>query len=469
MPRAKHTFGPVFKNADPAAVPPGFAVEAFNCYPSAAGSLTDRPGHLPWLDLNTGRRISGLYWWEQKRAVAVTSGSSAFLITSPSGSLQSISGGNLLLDQRPTFAEDRTRLYLANGSRIHYTDGSVPLEEITDPDAPLQVTHVAFLDGYLLAFQRNGRIFQHSLLDDSLSWNALDQFLADGLIDKLVALVVAHQRIYAFGTKSVEVWFNDGVTPFRRNSNTLIQRGTLSPHTIALANNTFYFLDQERRFVRLQGLTPQVVSTAYDRELRTFGTVEDAIFNVYNIRGKNWLVMSFPTEGRTIAYDYLNDQFDGDWSLWDQANGRHTEFLGQTHVHVPDWNMHIVGDRSTGKLYQMSESAYNDAGQIMARAWEGPPNDQGTLANKSNEWLRARLKRGQTDLPVNPVVQLRWRDSNGLLSLPQPMDLGALGQGEDYLNLPPMGDYISRALRLEWSDNAPVEIYSLEEQFEFEE
>ena len=182
----------------------------------------------------------GEYEWKRKGWMIIVQGGKIYKKTLV-GSEPVDMGGVLLEDTgEVTFADNGIHLVMANGGRMVYTNGTDAPAYIADADAPILVSHVVHVDGYILANDVGTDDEYVSDLDDALSWDAANFFNAESIPDTIEAVHVANSLIYLFGPTTLEIWYNAGLTggvPFERQQ--VIERGILAKHSVVRANNTF--------------------------------------------------------------------------------------------------------------------------------------------------------------------------------------------------------------------------------------
>ncbi len=185
-----------------------------DAYVNELDHITKRPGLTEWKDTGTGLPVDGLYWWDEQNCVVVVSNQRVWKITDSSGTMTEITGSTALLAGGiVSFATDGDVLVMANGGQMVHTDLST-LTTMADAQAPTTVTHVAYLDGYILAMSTDQVNF--SAVGDYSSWAALDFFTAEGTPDDNVAMQEGFRELIILGHRSVEFFINDGQTPFSR-------------------------------------------------------------------------------------------------------------------------------------------------------------------------------------------------------------------------------------------------------------
>lgn len=294
----------------------GVSAHIQDAYVNELGHTVKRPGLEEFVanyggaDPSTLPAVTGLYWDEVNDVVLATGRTGSIWQIQFDGtatqvnSLTTLSGHN-----RVSFATDRTRLFTANGGAILQTTLSATPTgndsiQVADAQAPTTVSHLATLDGYLIA-TAGGRTFQFSDPTDMTSWAATDTATKAGRTDDLIAIYEGWSELMLVGTESVEVWYNDGVTPFVRRVNGMIPTGCSAAHTFRQVGNHWMWLDQKRRFVRLDSRTPTHISFPYHKLVQTFETVADAYSDNMEVSGfriRRFIGKNMESSGRVMPY-----------------------------------------------------------------------------------------------------------------------------------------------------------------------
>jgi hypothetical protein len=114
------------------------------------------------------------------------------------------------------------------------------LTQITDTDFPANPTSLAYLQGYFIV-AAGGRVYYSDLLN-GLSWNASSFFTPSAYADKTIAAVVWRDDIHCFGTESIEIYINDGSSPFSKQDRSTINVGLVSVDSLKVFHDGIIFL-----------------------------------------------------------------------------------------------------------------------------------------------------------------------------------------------------------------------------------
>jgi len=437
-----------------------------DAYVDELGYTQKRPGLSLLFDLGTNAPIDGLYWWEQQNLALIVSAGRIWKMTDSTGTVTELTGDSLLSGTPVRFSVNGSTMLMANGGRIVTTSTAGPTTFLADPDAPTQVSHVAYLDGYTLANQMNTQRFWWSDNLAPSSWNASAQALAQGAPDNITALHVGWREILLAGTDSLEVWYDDGASPFSRLNGGFVERGIGAIYSIQQVGVNWMWLDERRRFVKLDNRTPTIISFPFNREIQAMPIVSDAVSSMMEVDGLPLYVINFPTAKRTLVYNYAKDAW-GEWGFWNTRTASYDAFQGRAYAFARGWNEHLVGDAITGKVYQMSRSLYSDAGNPIRTMRRTGFVSHGTTQHKFSRELRVRLKRGAgTSSVTNPQMFVRWRNDGGAFGNEHWVSLGQVGEHEYVARLFRLGRYRTRQYEFGHSDNSDFILVGAQENVE---
>ncbi len=426
--------------------------------------LWKRFGLPEFVDLGTGQPVDGLYWFDKFQTALAVSGGRVFKITDALGTTEELLGSTDLLSNSPvTFAKDATRVVMANGGRMVYTDLST-LTTMADADAPVNVTHVADLDLYVLANERGSSRIHFCDVNDLTTWQALSFFSAESKPDDVLAMAEGFNELLLLGSESVEFWVNDGQNPFSRIQGSAQPFGTSSPYSLALVGSTWMWLDHKRRLVSMQGRQVVPISSPYDSVIQNYSAVTNAIGYTVDVLGIPIYVLNFPTDGETIAYNVRDQQWHR-WGYWNMDLARYDRFRGASYCYAKNWNMHLIGDHTNGKIYRASRQTFNDAGNPIRSLLRTGHIDQGVSFDKRSDIIRLKVKRGvATGTVPDPQIMMRRRVDNAAQWDGERWEsLGKVGQHLPYIDWNRNGNYITEQLEFVHSDDTDLVMMGAQE------
>lgn len=429
-------------------------------------NIRKRLGLTLFSDLGTSLPVDGLYWWDAKGVAIAVSGGRIFKISSSDGNMTDVTGDELSVIGHATFADNGTYLVIASGGRMVTYDNSTTTALMADADAPTAVTHLGFLDRYILANSANTSRFYWSDVNAPLNWTSTSFANPESKPDIILSLNVGWREITLFGRESVEVWYNDGTNPFSRLEGAYIERGCAAAYSVANAGGVWMWLDNERRVTMLEGRSPRLVSGPYDGMIRNVASVSDAYANFISIGGHAFYLLTFPSVDMTVAYDLTTGSW-AEWGYWDSTVGQHKAWLGKSHCYATRWQYHLVGDRTTGKIYRLDPSSFLDGGSPIRTVLRTGQITHGTLADKISSELIIRCKRGVGGVGDDePCAEIRWRNDGKDWTEIKRVGLGKIGDREIVRRLHRLGMYRTRQYEVIHSADTELIVSDLEETVE---
>lgn len=281
------------------------------------------------------------------------------------------------------------------------------------PDSPI---HVAFLDGYFIVARGGTGQFYISGINDGNAWDPLDFTTVESNPDDIVAVIADRGVLRVFSELSTEIFQNSvfvaGAFPFERISGTARQIGCAATATVKRVGEGIVWVgkdDQGRIKVwQSQGYDAVAVSTqSIERKLKSSQNFANSYAWIYHEQGHTFYCLQVSGLTVTLVYDL-------DLQVWhERTYGLNDKHLGACCTF--GFNKNLVGDRLSGKVYEMSLSYYSDNGQEIIRERVFPP--------LSNENFQQRFSRFELDMEVGvgavtgqgqtPLLALRYSDDGG--------------------------------------------------------
>lgn len=401
-------------------------------------------------NLGSHAKVDGLFYAVNKSIAIAVSDGAIYKIESD-GTVTEITGVTLNSGIPVSFADYGNVGFFCNNSRIvKWTYADATCAYIADTDAPTNAIFVGFLDQYLIALRANSARFDYSDVADPDTW--LGEFdTEETRPDNITALLTAFGEIFLPGQTTIAHWADSGdpTSPFQRIPGTTAERGTLSPYSCTQIDNSFYFLDSERRVIRMSGRVPSIISNPFDRSFQVLTDITDCIGYHFNAEGATKYVLTFPTDKKTYVYDYKLD-FWSEWSYWDHRTGTREAYIGRVGRYIAEWDKYLVGSNTNGNIYIASRGYVTDNGdEIIAETVTGRI-DWGTPNRKSSNRLRIMLERGTNAIGAtnSPKVYFAKRDNGKQAwSAEKEIDLGEAGDTYAYKTFRRMGTYRNRQYR----------------------
>lgn len=446
-----------------------------DCIVDANGNVMRRNGLVEFCDLGTALPVDGIFWWDRANMALAVSDGNIYKLTDNVGTFSDITSATLQSGTRVSFAEwydngtSTPWVFMANGGKIIRASTTTTTDiDTIDADSPDTVSHVAVLNKYLLALESGTEKVWYSVVDDPDNWDS-DWISSESRFDLAKALGVSNIEIYIPGSNSLEVWVDDGTTPLVRESQGYVQSGIVAPYSFTQCDGLWYWLDDERKVVRLEGRTTKVLSQTLNKYIQDFSVVTDAMGDYVSFNGKPFFLLSFPTEGKSLAYDIYNGLWS-EFGYWNSITTSHDRFRGNCATFAKAWNLTLVGDRSNGKIYKLSSTNYQDNGDTMRSMIRTPHINHGYQGiKKQSRSLTFHVKRFQTGESYSDAqIAIKWRnDGKTSWNNERVITLGRSGETDFVKKIHIGGVYYSRQYEAAFTDNAPLVLRAIEEDFDF--
>lgn len=281
-------------------------------------------------------------------------------------------GGAISGNSPVTMDDNGSQLVITNGTNGYLYSTTLGFILISDADFNAAETVQFFDQRFYFDWKNTNKFFGSDLLDGT-SYNALVFATAESRPDNVIAVLLNKQVLLVFGDDSIEPWHDIGAAnmPLERVPGILIERGLAAPRATAKEDNSAFFLGDERRFYRLDGVTPMGISTpAIDAEWQSYSLVSDTHCFSYPWDGHKFVVVNFITANRTFVYDIST----GLWherESWD-INGRSLgRWLGSCHLTC--FNKELIGDAFSGRVGYLSATTYDEFGTTTQALMTSPP------------------------------------------------------------------------------------------------
>lgn len=220
-----------------------------------------------------------------------------------------------------------------------------------------------------------GRQFNISELNDFSVWDPLMFGVKEGAPDYIRSVLCDHEELWLLGTNTTEVWSNvgDPLFPFQRIPGAFINGGSVATYAPCSVGLTVCALaggaDGQTVAYQAQAFQPQRISTfAQEQFWNAPGfRARDAVSYAYLDAGHLFWVVNFWAEAQTWVYDVTEKLWHQRYT-YDAGAGHFVRYQPWFHVFIPEWGVggkHIVGDPSTGKLYEQSLNYYDDDGAVI--------------------------------------------------------------------------------------------------------
>lgn len=324
----------------------GLSSGVINFYINELDHCVKKPGLGVYADLGTNLPVRGLYFFAAKKMVFAVSGTKVFRIVLATAEVTDITGDPISATNIPIFTDDGTTVWIACGGRLLTCSDTTNTTYVADADAPTDVTHVCYLDGYILCNNVGTPYIHYTEVGNRTSWKALDFMSAESNPDNVVALYVMWNEIYAFGTLSLEVFRNDGVTPFSRISGASYAIGIAAPYAGVMFGDDFYFLDHTRLVRKLGGRQVTAITNNYYKYVSSFSNISTVVAEAVVVSGQGFVKFNFIDSEFSMVYNPRLDK----WQQWAEWNGTTYQYLKDSTMCATQ-----ISFNSTGVLFDTIE------------------------------------------------------------------------------------------------------------------
>lgn len=290
--------------------------------------------------------------------------------------------------------------------------------------------------------------------------NALAYATAERVPDGLVGCFEDHGELWLPGPRSIEPWTTqDNIDlPFRPLGGSWITKGCASRDSMVSFDNRMHFLGVDGVYYKASNYdtAERISNPALERAIAALGsdlTIVKAF--VQYVKGHAFLILT--CDSWTWVFDAATQQWTErksyqrpDWRAWPYAFA---------------FGLHIVGDKASGALNQLSDTAYDEVGQPIRRELTLPDIDFGFRKGIFDE-LAIDLNTGaglggvaSTVAGFNPVVMLDWSDDGGSTFHPERWEnAGVEGDRGPGVYFRKLGgcDRRGRRFRIAMTDPVPV-------------
>lgn len=465
---------------------PGVAV---NVVVDSTGAIRRRPGIQAAPNVFTGvvdsTGVSGLYGTIGGKLYAVGSTPQfrQIYLVGPTGATAlglPTSDQTLAGVARPVFAETQLLLVIAGGDKMEKIVLSTGASSRLGGQPPL-ASHVAAnssrLLGNLAAVTANVN-FDLSVVrfSDIANGNAdfsgmevwtegfgtAGHFSAEADPDPVVAIYENTNEVFCFGSTSLQIFGPDPSAVYAPS--TTRELGCAALYSVIKANQQFAWLDNLRRFVVSDGRSEQVISDPIKKTLDDMTTVSDC-FGYRVLTGPvDALVWTFPTDGRTFAFQKGSGW--AEWLGWSDANANFAAFP-VTASHITPATHDVMVGTADGHVGRLNLDATTDLGTRINARVETGYMARGTDEQKHCKCVRVALLRGATSsAAVEPLGFLRWRDQPGPYSRQVPVGFGTSGDTTIVLEFRSLGTYRRRQWQFEFSGTGDFHLLSVSEDYD---
>jgi hypothetical protein len=354
------------------------------------------------------------------------------------------------------FADDGSTMRIATGSADYQLVSGV-FSQITDPDLR-PGNSVSYMNQQMINDSTGGQ-FQVSDVGVPGSIQSNNFATAESAPDNTIRTYTFNERLYLFGDRgSIETWWNSGTgnPPFDRVQGGTMNIGLASPYAVDSSTDHVYFFGDDRVVYRFTATQPEPISPpAISAEFQSYSVSSDARGYVVNIEGQSFFVLSFPTEGKTWA-------FNEDGRAWFQlsAGADQSNYIGTSYAEA--YNRRFIA--SGGDVLELDLDTYTDNGEIIIRERVSPPivDPNGERIEMSSFTLVMETGVGLiTGQGVEPKMMFQASyDGGKSWSAESWVDIGRMGESREKVIWHNMASAYEIMIRVRVSDPVFISIHS---------
>lgn len=430
-----------------------------NCFVTESNGLSRFPGLKPFVSFG-GRADIHMSRYNNDMIAVGTDGRTYRI--NPEGEYDEIPGAPVLGGDRTSFARTRDGLFMCAGQQIIKYDGTK--NSVLAGSPPLS-SFIGFIDGYLLAVEKDSGRFQHTVQNEFTNWPGTNTFSVDGNPDDINAMLITpFNEIMLSGDESIEQYerYPGGQVPFFRRWST--GDGISEPWTLCFADNAAWGLNDKYEFVRLSGQTSQSVSDDIQKNiehrysLQNLGALNGAWALPCYIKGQKFIVFQSPrstnsygTKGFTGVFDIRRGQWS-DLNGWNSKNGVPDLWPGRSLFQL--WGKTFVGGE--GKIYELNPATNNNDSAVQRVYIRTAHFD--SLGPVEISAVRFTLKRGVGSYTQDPVIMFRSNPDNKGFGLIQTRNMGYTGNNQMIVEFGAQGVADTWQFEISLTDDCPFEM-----------
>jgi len=326
--------------------------------------------------------------------------------------------------------------------------------------SPSDFRWVVKLGDYMVGAGHSNTEIKWSAANNPENWTGGDSGFANvtktGSIKRIEPL---RKRLVVFKDNEIEVWFNrGGATQFVPIET--IEKGIFgNGDSLVKETNALYFLGDDRRFYRLDGINPTPISSPMEDYIQSFVNPQDCYGFDCNI--EHVIRWFFPTDGKTLVYDYKHStpQRPIWWeeNTWQQGQFERMPFASYMEINEKQYFGSFNLD---GLVYEWSKDHLTDDGLPIRelRHFSVKPGEKRFRFNE----LTFLLKRGVASASV-PDPSFMWRskiDRSIDWSSWNHLDMGAVGDTNPFIKRRSLG--IGRIIEFQIAQTDAVDTFLME-------
>lgn len=197
--------------------------------------------------------------------------------------------------------------------------------------------------------------------------NSTKEFTTDGQIgaeskpDGLVRDYVFDERLYRFGERTCEPWYNNPtvIPPISRLDGQILEVGCAAIHSIANTDEYLYWLgDDDCIYRTVSGVKERISSDGISNILASSNDLSGCYAYTFTTQAKNFYLLTIPNQNITIVYtEGLGS--NGWFQLSSGLDGG--RYQGSSLLNV--YGVNSLADESNGKVYKLDINTFLNDGK----------------------------------------------------------------------------------------------------------
>lgn len=268
-----------------------------------------------------------------------------------------------------------------------YYDTGSGLTKISDGDFPGNNSMTlagtfAHIDGYAVIMTTGGRVYA-SDLNSITGWTATSFDTANAFSDAGVGVVRHKQFIMAFGTQSVQFFYNAGLTPFPLTKATAmtLRVGAVSADAIAQISDTTFWVGSTPQgglsVFQFDGSVQRISTPEIDANLVLSGASSITLTTI-RFYGRSFVLV----RAGSLTFAYCVEEKM--WHEWSTTTPLWYKCAGLSTISGSMVNYAISNSTTGGKVYVMNQASpvFTDDSVAYTARIQLPPQDLGTRRMK---------------------------------------------------------------------------------------
>lgn len=378
--------------------------------------LVKRPGTTQVIASVASEAVRGMFFWENENKLLYCVNNDIYVYNVNTAATATIANPFATTTGEVGFClflydSGATKVVATDGTTMVTIDNTNTVVTVVDADMPAHLPCPVFLDGYIFIVKVNTADIYNSNLNDPTAWTAGDFISAEMDGDYLVKLVKINNYIAAFGTNSIEYFWDAGNasgSPLQRND-TPIKFNRYLAGFAQFGNQIFYIGVNENGqpdiYVLKDFKIEEAGSTTISRYLNSANANISAWSGgIISGKGHTFYVVNVGTN-RTYVLDVDTKL----WSRWAWQATSTFPVTNSTHV-VTTGNAYTyftIGT-STSAVYKTNDSLYQDNGTNFTCTIVTEASSFGTVSRKTIPRLSIIADRPSTDANVD----VQWSDDD---------------------------------------------------------